>query len=243
MQVTDTPTIAPARASATAPRLDLYAHIHKALRLFMTDTLVRVGRLDTADVGEVTTVLAQTRDLLGMCRSHLSHENEFVHSALEARSPGASQRIAGEHLEHLEAIAALEADVAALTAWPGEAAAQRLYRHLARFLADNLDHMHVEETSHNAALWSLYSDAELADVHQRLVASIEPAEMALVLRWMVPALSPAERAAFLGEMQRQMPPEAMRGVLDLVRPVLDDTAWGKLARALNVPIAPGLVLR
>lgn len=231
------------RPGAATPRRDLYSHIHKALRLFMTDTLTRVGRLDTGDAGEVAAVLAQTRELLGLCRSHLSHENEFVHSALEARRPGASNRIAGEHVEHLEAIAALEADVAALAAWPGDAAAQRLYRHLARFLAHNLEHMHVEETAHNAALWSLYTDAELADVEQRLVSCIGAAEMSLTLRWMVPALSPAERAAFLGEMQRQMPPEALRGVLDIVRPVLDDTAWGKLARALNVPIAPGLVQR
>ncbi len=244
MQATATPsTIHLARTATNAPRLDLYAHIHKALRLLMTDTLVRVGKLDIGEPDEVAAVLAQTRALLGLCRSHLSHENEFVHSALEARRPGASGRIADEHVEHLESIAALEADVAALAAWPAEASAQRLYRHLARFLAHNLEHMHVEETTHNAALWALYDDAELAEVQQRLVASIDAAEMALTLRWMVPALSPAERAAFLGELQRQMPPEALRGVLDIVRPVLDDKAWGKLARALNLPIAPGLVLR
>jgi hypothetical protein len=103
--------------------------------------------------------------------------------------------------------------------------------------------MHVEETVHNAALWSLYSDAELNEIHQRILAAVDPAEMGLVLRWMVPAMSPAERAGMLGEMQRQMPPEAMRGVLDTVRPHLDDHAWGKLARALNLPIAPGLTVR
>ena len=65
--------------------------------------------------------------------------------------------------------------------------------------------------------------------------------MAVVLRWMVPAMTPAERAAMLGAMQQQVPPEAMRGVLEIVRPHLDDTAWGKLARALGVPAVPGLV--
>ena len=33
----------------------------------------------------------------------------------------------------------------------------------------------------------------------------------------------------------------MRQVLDLVRSVLDDTAWAKLARALGLPPVPGLV--
>ena len=172
-----------------------------------------------------------------------AHEMGYRVVVLDPDAHSPAGRIADEHVEHLESIAALEADVAALAAWPAEASAQRLYRHLARFLAHNLEHMHVEETTHNAALWALYDDAELAEVQQRLVASIDAAEMALTLRWMVPALSPAERAAFLGELQRQMPPEALRGVLDIVRPVLDDKAWGKLARALNLPIALGLVLR
>jgi hypothetical protein len=32
-------------------------------------------------------------------------------------------------------------------------------------------------------------------------------------------------------------------VLEIARAHLDDRAWGKLARALNVPIAPGLTER
>lgn len=234
---------APAKTTPTAPRVDLYGTIHKALRLFMTDTLTRVGRLDSTDADELAATLAQLRALLELCRSHVAHENEFVHAAIEARRPGASQRIAAEHVEHLDAIAGLEAEVAALAALPREPAAQRLYRHLARFVGENFEHMHVEETSHNAALWALYDDAELLEIHQRILAAVDPAEMGLVLRWMVPAMSPAERTGMLGEMQRQMPPEAMRGVLEIARAHLDDKAWGKLARALNVPIAPGLIER
>lgn len=227
-------------AAATAPRFDLYAAIHKALRLFMGDTLMRVGRLDTDDGAEVAATLGQAAALFEACRSHVAKENKFVHCAIEARQPGASERIALEHVEHLDAIAGLEAEAAALRALPSAPAALRFYRHLARFVGENFEHMHVEESVHNAALWAAYGDAELIHVHQRILASIEPAEMALVLRWMVPALSPAERAAMLGEMQTQLHPEAMRGVLDIVRPHLNDTAWGKLARALRIPAAPGL---
>jgi hemerythrin-like domain-containing protein len=228
------PAAKPAVAAALA-RVDLYGPIHKALRLLMTDTLQRMGRLDADDAQEVTQTLAQVQELLEACRSHVAKENKFVHAAIEARRLGASERIAAEHVEHLDAIAALEAEVASLRALPTAAAANRLYARLARFVADNFEHMHVEETQHNAALWAAYSDVELLEIHQRLLASIEPEEMAAILRWMVPALSPAERAGMLGAMQLEMPPEAMRDVLDIVRPHLDDTGWAKLARALNVP--------
>jgi hypothetical protein len=240
MQATETPKT-PATVAATAPRVDLYAGIHKALRLCMADTLARVGRLDADDRAELAATLGQVDALLAQCRAHLAKENHYVHPLIEARRPGASERIAEEHLGHLEAIAALEAEVAALRALPTAAAAFRLYRQLARFVGENLEHMHVEETVHNAALWGTCSDAELMQVHQRILAGIEPAEMAVVLRWMVPALTPAERAGMLGQMQREIPPEAMRAVLDLVRPHLDDGAWAKLARALGLPPVPGLV--
>lgn len=238
-----TPATAPATAAAgaSAPRVDLYAVIHKALRLFMHDTLHRLGRLDAGDATERQAVLAQVQALLEACRSHVAKENAYVHAALEARRPGTSGRVAGEHEAHLEAIAALEAGAAALRALPTAAAASRLYRQLARFVGENLEHMHVEETLHNEALWAAYTDAELMQIEQRIVASIPPAEMAALLRWMIPAMNPAERAGMLAGMQQGMPPDAFAGVLDIARRALDDTAWARLARALGLPPVPGLV--
>jgi hypothetical protein len=231
-------TLATPAAKTTGPRVDLYSTIHKALRLFMTDTLGRVGWLDTDDSVEVDATLAQVGALLEACRSHLEKEDKFVHSAIEARQPGASERIAGEHVAHLDTIAALEAEAVSLRACPSAPAALRFYRHLARFVGENLEHMHVEETLHNATLWAAYSDAELAEVHHRILASIEPAEMAQTLRWMVPAMSPTERAGMFLDMQQQMPPEALRGVLEIARPHLSDGAWAKLARALGIAPLP-----
>ncbi len=228
-------------APARAPRYDIYASIHRAMRLFMTDTLGRLGWLDCGDAAETAATLAQLDGLLVFCRRHVEHENSFVHAAIEARRPGGTQRIAGEHVEHLEEIAALQAEVAALRAAPTAPAALRLYRHLALFIAANFQHMQVEETVHNEALWAAYSDAEIEAVEQRLVASLDPAEQALVLRWMTPALPPVERAAWFADLRRQMPAEAFAMVMDAARAALNDTAWAKLARALGVPPVPGLV--
>lgn len=182
---------------AATPRLDLYTPIHKALRHFMTDTLLRVGRMDVNDAADFQATLGQLDALLDQCLSHLDHENHFVHAAIEARRPGASHRIAEEHLDHMESIDALRADADQLRrARPDSrpAVALRLYRHLALFVGDNFAHMHYEETVHNAALWALYTDAELHELHGRLLASLPPQEMDTVMRWMLPALNPAERA-------------------------------------------------
>jgi iron-sulfur cluster repair protein YtfE (RIC family) len=224
-------------AQAAAPRVDMYAGIHKALRALMADTLLAVGRMDSEDALERAQVTQRVLELLDFCRSHLGHENDFVHPALEARAPGASGKIAHEHEEHLQAIVALADQTTALLqceAAGRPAAALALYRALSLFIAHNFEHMHVEETAHNAVLWARYTDAELIGIHNALVASIPPDEMMYVLRWMVPFMNPAERAAMLGDMRDHAPAPAFAAALDVVRPHLGEREWAKLGRDLGL---------
>ncbi|MDP3822094.1 MAG: hypothetical protein Q8R33_11515, partial [Burkholderiales bacterium] len=183
------------RTGAT-DRPNLYVPIHKALRSLMCDTLGRIGRLDVLDTDETVGTLNQVETLLAICLDHIEHENAFMHTAIEARLPAGSTRTGADHAEHVETIAALRDEVAALAAARGEERtnlALRLYRHLALFVAENFQHMHIEETVNAAALWAHYSDAELHEIHERLLASITPQKHLLITRWMVPALTPAER--------------------------------------------------
>ena len=224
--------------AAAAERFNMYLEIHKALRGFMTDTLARVGRLDVHDGDEMGATLAQLDALLTLCGEHVQHENDFLHTAIEARQPAASGRTAADHHEHFESIDALRSEAGMLAAARLEertVLALRLYRHLALFVAENFQHMHIEETANAATLWAHYSDAELHAIHGRLLAAVAPQTHLLVARWMIPALSPAERAGVVNAMKAQMPPEALLGVLEHVRPHLDSTGWRKLARASGMP--------
>lgn len=223
---------------ATAPRADLYAVIHKTLRLAMTDTLVRLGSLDIADPGPRQETLAQLAGLLDMLRSHVDKEEHIVHPLIEARCPGVSGRIAGEHVEHRAAIDRLEAELVALQCAPDADAAHRLYRHLARFVAENLEHMEVEESVHNAALWSAYSDDELMAVHHAIVASLGPEESGRVLHWMLPAMSHAERVGMLTGLRAEAPPPVFDGLMQLARRRLPAGEWAKLEQAIEpLPLA------
>jgi hypothetical protein len=236
-----------ATAPAKAPRPDLYGPIHKALRAFMSHTLVRLGAMDVADAEERTLALDGADALLMLMRGHLQHENDFVHTAIEARRPGAARHTADDHLGHLDAIANLEDEIRALRDLGDGRAEQRalqaarLYRHLAEFVGENLVHMQVEEADNNAALWALYSDAELAAIHDRLLASVAPAEMALVVRWMAAALSLPELCGLFGEMRAKAPPPAFEALLDIARSQLDERRWARLSNALGRPPVPGLM--
>jgi hypothetical protein len=238
------PRVQPATAAAeSGARVDLYAGIHKALRLFMTRTLTQVGSTDPADAAELAASIRQVEGLLAICESHLKHENLFVHQALERARPGSAARITAEHVHHEESIADLR-DLAALVAHSAEAARaaslRRLYHALALFVADNLQHMHVEETAHNAVLWAAYSDAELMAIEQAIVASIPPAEMAEALRWFMPALNAPERAGMLAGMREAAPPQAFVGALAIAEATLAEADFAKLRRDLDRPVQPHL---
>jgi hemerythrin-like domain-containing protein len=172
-------------------RVDLYVGIHKAMRALMADILVAVGKMDPTDDSEVEWIGSRVQQFADFCTSHLEHENEFVHVALEARMPGSSARIAAEHVEHEQAIAALRAAAGKLQGSSGperEHDALALYRQLALFIAHNFEHMQAEEIEHNQALWAHYTDEELQDIHAALLATIPPEETMFVMRWMVPAM-------------------------------------------------------
>ena len=234
----------PAPTATQTPRVDLYLWIHKALRHFMGHTLTRLGAMDVADAEERAAVLDGVDALLGLLRSHLQHENDFVHTAIEARHPGAARQTADDHGLHQDAIGNLEDESRAVRDARDEhrpLLALRLYRHLADFVGENVQHMQVEETHNNAALWALYGDDDLIAIQERLIASIGPEEMALTVRWMAAALSVPELALLFGGMRVTAPPAAFDALLDVARAQLDERHWAQLARALGRPPAPGLM--
>jgi len=237
-------TIGATTAAGTPPRFDVYTLIHKAWRVFLADTLQRVGRLDVDDDAEREQACAQVQALMQQMRLHLQHENEYLHAAIEARHPGGARRTGEDHLHHADAIRNLDDQALALRqARPGHRAALalRLYRQLALFVADNLAHMHVEETDNHALLWSLYDDAELLAIHDQILAALGPDEMAQTLRWLARGLSPQELAQLFGGLRASAPPAAFEALYDVALAQLDESRRGKLARALGLPPVPGLV--
>jgi hypothetical protein len=225
------------------PRFDLYAFIHKALREQMSHTLGQLGRADAGQPDAPQALDAVAQWLVAL-RAHLRHENDFVHTAIEARQPGGARQTDDDHADHLDAIDQLGQDLLALRQAPSAEQPQRmqrLYRHLAAFIGENLVHMQVEESQNNAKLWALYSDAELLAIHERLVGSIPPAELATSLQWMAAALNDTELAMLYGDLQRGAPGEVFEGLLGLAHGQLSAPRQAQLNRSLGLAPVPGLV--
>ncbi|HYQ40426.1 MAG TPA: hemerythrin domain-containing protein [Polyangiaceae bacterium] len=231
--------LAPTTVRATGPRHDIYGLIHKGLRSFMLDTLARLGRADVA-APSFSSAIAQTRALLGTLHDHLRHENEFLHPALEARSPGGATTTALEHADHERAyveltrlVSSVEHEFAQGTGSELEWLSKQLYLSLSNFVAENLAHMYREETETTKLLWRHYTDEELREIQGAIVASETAEELAVTLRWMLPSVTPKERLGLLGGARQGLPPPAFQGVMQLAREVLEPADYRQLAAAFG----------
>lgn len=223
----------------SVPRFDIYGQVHKGLRAFLNATLDELGRLDSTDVHEVKRVLDQVDELLDFCVGHLEKENQYVHAALEAHDPFSVKQVAEEHEKHVLAIRWLRADIhnmACAASLAREQVAVRLYRAFALFVAENLEHMEVEESRHNPILWTHFTDAELTAIHTAIVTATSPAHMALGARWIVPHLTPAERTELITGLCATMPREIFEASLEMVRPHLAPVEWQRLSRLFGLPM-------
>jgi len=73
--------------TVAAPRFDIYAGIHKGVRLLLGDVLARAGRVRADDPGALQDLAGQVERVADFCANHLAHENAFVHRALEQAGP------------------------------------------------------------------------------------------------------------------------------------------------------------
>ena len=217
-------------------RYDIYRHIHKALRAMMADTLVRLGRFDSTDDDEAASLMAQVQSMCAFTESHLRHEDDHVHPAMEKACPGSAGITTAEHPEHAEACRQLSTLAARL---PGASfgaravLATQLYQQVGLFMAECLEHMLMEETTNNQVLWAAYSDAQLHALEMEIVATLTPAEHGMTLQWMIPAMTPHERLAMLDGVRGGAPVQVFIGMMEALREPLGARQWQQLADALG----------
>jgi len=221
-------------------QIDLYSSVHKGLRNAMQATLLQLGRLDATDAHDVAETLALLRDVTAWLAKHLEIEESFVHTAIDAKRPGAVTQIRHDHEAHQRDFALLLADADALEHTSASAVAERralghqLYLSFSRFVGDNFVHMALEETAVNALLWELFTSDELQAIFGRIIGSETPEQLMRGVRWVLPALDPEQRAKLLLRARTNIPAPVFEQLLASMRMTLPRRDYTKLEAALEL---------
>lgn len=230
--------ISPIQTPDLNGRWDIYGAVHKGLRMAQLELLVRIGKADFADERTVASIIADMRMIMMLGASHLKHENDHIHRAMEKKQPGEVDRLEDQHESHERDFSELEDVLAAIEqadAPMRKVLARRLYLGFTAFIAHDLEHMHEEETVANPMLQAMFTDHELEGIEMNIIADLPPEKTIAYMRLMIPASNPDERASLLGGIKASAPPEAFNAVINLAaRPTLTDRDFADLSRRLGI---------
>jgi hypothetical protein len=215
---------------------DVYGPVHKGLRLGLSELLVRLGHTDYGDPRATAESLAHLRRQLAMNALHLHDEDTYLHPVIRRLDGDLAQPLDAAHAEHRRAFHHLESLAHAVeTAGERERgrAAHRLYLEFGRFVAEDLEHMHQEETVTLPALQARLTDAELGDVEGRIIGSLSPDQLIGFLQHMLPAMTPQERLAFLKGVRAAAPGDVFGLIMvRAAQPRLSPSDWSRLQLSL-----------
>ncbi len=216
------------------PRYNIYTLIHKGLRASLCQHLVELGRLDDTDTDAVTQQLNACEHLLQFCLDHLAHENQFIHAAINVlhKTPLQTE---SDHVQHEREIATLREDIALIKKLPAlrrRHALLKFYADFSLFVADNFMYMNQEETYNAELLWEHFSDAQIHDIHQRLVTSLTPEENLQSMMIMLPNITHSERVEVLSSVAEAAPEGVVTMLVTMLRPLMNEREWKKLNQAL-----------
>jgi hypothetical protein len=217
--------------------VDLYQNIHKGIRAELFAVTAEAGRLDPANGAARAAHAAHVEAVVGLLRSHATHEDVAIEPALELHLPDLARKIASDHaaleprMDDLQTIAR-ESALAART--ERRASVHRLYLELASFTGTYLEHQDVEERQVMPALEAAIGVEAVAAIEQAILSSIPPDEMARSLAVMLPAMNVDDQAELLGGMKAGAPPEVFAGVWGLAGGVLSEPDHSALAQRLGL---------
>lgn len=215
--------------------VDLYRDIHKGIRAELFALTESAGSIDPGSRADRVALAEHVRATYGLLESHAHHEDGVIQPVLERELPDLAERIGRDHAA-LDATFGRIADV--VTSLEDDRSARRncqlLHLDLARFTADYLTHIDIEERILMPSLERSIGVDAVLELHTAIISSIPPEEMGRSLAFMLPAMNVEDRSELLGGMQAGAPPEVFGGVVDLARSVLQPEQFVAVATRLGL---------
>lgn len=222
----------------TKNRHDVYGPVHKGLRKAQGELLATLGSADFENEAECDAVLAGLRHILELAALHLSHEDNHVRPAINARSDSGTAIIDAQHKEHREAFKKFEdmaAEIKRATGPNRKALGRALYLDFAAYMGEDLEHMNEEETVTWPLLCALYSDDELMALEGQIIGSLTPDQTMAFMSIIVPAINKTQRSALLGGIKANAPAEAFSAIIEhAARPNLSPADFADLSERLGL---------
>jgi hypothetical protein len=218
-------------------RYNSFRLIHKGLRAMLYATSLKIQQADLSSSTEGAVLLAEMQLLLTLFETHAHSEDTYYNAPLEKQKPEIATLFEREHVEDhrlgSELLAIITSWKAATDAQSRFMAGQNLFYAFNEYVAFNLYHMNKEEILLNEALWSAYSDEQIAAFEQEAVQNIPPDKMGEYGKWILRGNNNQDIADWISAIKNGAPAEVYDWILGLAKQELETDRFSAITRSLS----------
>jgi hemerythrin-like domain-containing protein len=186
---------------------------HKYVSAALNDLERLIAKTDFRSLQEVKSVDQAFQLLAEMLKGHAQYENERLHTLLKNKRSPLYEHAEEDHAHQDEELLRIQKIINriynASTDQEKTSTGYTLYLTYRKFVADNLIHLHEEETVILPELQRLYTDEELKQVQAQTYKMMTPKQMVHMMQVLFPHMNPLDRLAFLSDIQQSQPEKFM----------------------------------
>jgi iron-sulfur cluster repair protein YtfE (RIC family) len=198
---------------------------HKYVSSALNDLERMIAKTDFRNPSEVIEVNQAFRSLTELLKGHAQYEDERLHALLKKRDSKIHEHAEKDH-EHQEEQLLIIRDLissisSAVTDEEKVSEGYTLYLTYRKFVADNLLHLHEEETVILPEIQRLYTDDELKQIEAPTYEQMTSEEMVEMMQVLFPHMNPSDRIAILSDIQQIQPEKfisAWQGIASKLTP-------------------------
>ncbi len=186
-------------------RAKLYRE-HKYVSFALSELERLIAKTDFTNNAAIEYVQKEWLALKEMLKGHARHEEENFHALLEKKGSTIHREAHDDHERQEESLENLQRLLdGTLTSFDRIEAGYQFYLAYRKFVADNLLHLHEEETKLLPELQRLCTDEELRAIEHPIYEVMTSDEMTDMLQVLFPHMNPSDKHAFLTDIKLAQP--------------------------------------
>lgn len=196
---------------------------HKYVCYMLSELEKTIAKTDFRNPTQIQTIKNQLNNIEDLMTGHAEWEESSIHELLRKKQSSIHELIENDHKEHAEQFKKLKEMLSAITDSTHEQEqihqGYEFYLTYRLFNANNLKHLHDEETIIMPELQKLYSDDELRAIEFGTYAQMTSEQMVEMMSVLFPHMNASDWEFFLRDIRDAQPEkflEAWEGVALLI---------------------------
>ncbi|MBA2652642.1 MAG: hemerythrin domain-containing protein [Tatlockia sp.] len=206
------------------PERRLYRE-HKYVTFVLNELDKNIGKADFRDALQTKQIESDLETVINLLRFHAQHEDEKIHALLKKHGSEVFKEIEADHHSHATVFSHLKVKLKEVSKAKTDAEkinyGYQFYLNYRKFLAENLEHLHQEETVLMPELIRLCTKQELESIDNPVYQEMTPDQLVGMLETLFPVLNPDDKEYFIADLINAVPLKVRE-------------CWQSIARLLTV---------